>query len=50
VLKEVRDGADAVGRPCSGEEVQYLVLFRVVGHLPLVGGEAPQGEEFPGLV
>ncbi|MBI5013875.1 MAG: pyridoxamine 5'-phosphate oxidase family protein [Deltaproteobacteria bacterium] len=44
VLDEIRSRADAVVGAGTGEQVQFLVLFRVRKHLPLVGA-GPGNEE-----
>lgn len=48
-LEEVRRRADAIVGPGTGAEVKYLVSFRVVKALALVGDHAPR-EEPPAVV
>ncbi len=49
VLEEVRHRADAIVGPGTGAEVKFLVCFRVVKALNLVGDGAPR-EEPPAAV
>ena len=50
VLDEIRSRADAIVGPGTGEQVKFLVLFRIVKHFPLVGAATTEEEPFSGAV